>query len=55
MHADAFTISFLLLLAAVITAGLMRRVGAPPLLGYILVGLALGPSGFGLVRDGEGG
>ncbi len=54
MHADAFTISFLLLLTAVLAVGLMRRIGAPPLLGYLAAGLVLGPGGIGLVREGAG-
>jgi monovalent cation:H+ antiporter-2, CPA2 family len=42
----------LLLLAAVVAVvAAMRRLRLPPLLGYLAVGMALGPHAFGVVRD----
>jgi CPA2 family monovalent cation:H+ antiporter-2 len=42
----------LVLLAAVVAVvAAMRRLDLPPLLGYLAVGMALGPHAFGVVRD----
>jgi len=36
---------------AVVAALLLRRLRLPPVVGFLLVGIAVGPSGFGLVTD----
>ena len=40
-----------LLAAVVAVVAAMRRLRLPPLLGYLAVGMALGPHAFGVVRD----
>lgn len=40
-----------LLVASVVAVGLSRRAGLPPIVGYLLVGVIVGPSGFDLIRD----
>ena len=42
----------ILLAASVFVVTLARRLGWPPILGYLIVGMALGPHAFGLVSDG---
>ena len=39
----------ILLAAAVLVVGLVRRAGGPPILGYLFVGMALGPSALGVL------
>ena len=41
----------ILLAASVFVVTLARRLGWPPLLGYLIVGMALGPHAFGLISD----
>lgn len=41
----------ILLLAAVLSVLLMRRLGLSPVLGYIVAGIAVGPWGLGLIRE----
>ncbi|HUN77006.1 MAG TPA: cation:proton antiporter [Steroidobacteraceae bacterium] len=41
----------ILLAASVFVVALARRLGWPPILGYLIVGMALGPHAFGLVSD----
>jgi len=41
----------LLLAGSLLVVTLLRRVGLPPILGYLVVGMALGPYAFGLVSD----
>jgi CPA2 family monovalent cation:H+ antiporter-2 len=43
-----------LLLAAIVVVPLFQRLRASPVLGYLAAGIALGPSGFGLVSEVEG-
>ncbi|MDE2219960.1 MAG: cation:proton antiporter, partial [Gammaproteobacteria bacterium] len=42
-----------LLLASVVVVAVARRQGLPPTLGYLVVGLMLGPLAFGVLPDGE--
>lgn len=44
----------LLLIAAVLVVVVCRRVGLPPILGYLLVGAVIGPHALNLVRDVQG-
>src|SRR5687768_10449192 len=41
----------ILLAGSLFVVTLLRRVGLPPILGYLVVGMALGPYAFGLVSD----
>jgi CPA2 family monovalent cation:H+ antiporter-2 len=41
----------ILLAGSLFVVTLLRRLGLPPILGYLVVGMALGPFAFGLVRD----
>ena len=41
----------ILLAASVFVVTLARRLGWPPLLGYLIVGMALGPHAVGLISD----
>lgn len=43
----------ILLLATVIVVALGRRIGLPPLLGYVIVGIVLGPHAFALMPNGS--
>ncbi|WP_019556526.1 monovalent cation:proton antiporter family protein [Thiomicrorhabdus arctica] len=43
----------LLLGIAVITVSIFRRMHFPPILGYIIVGIIVGPSGFGWIQNEE--
>jgi CPA2 family monovalent cation:H+ antiporter-2 len=44
----------ILLASAVVAVALFRRLALPPILGYLLVGLLVGPHALGLVADTEG-
>ncbi len=44
----------ILLAASVAVVALFRRLSLPPIIGYLAVGMAIGPSAFGLVDDIEG-
>ena len=48
---DAITQVLLLLLAAVISVGYLHRLGMPPILGYLILGVVLGPHALGLMSD----
>ena len=37
--------------AAVTAAALLRRFNVPPVVGFILAGILIGPGGLGLIRD----
>lgn len=50
---SALTQILVLLAAAVVVVYAMRRVKLPPILGYLLVGMALGPHAFGLATNAE--
>ncbi|MEJ0034556.1 MAG: cation:proton antiporter [Gammaproteobacteria bacterium] len=41
----------ILLAGSLFVVTLLRRLGLPPILGYLVVGMALGPFAFGLVRE----
>ncbi|MGA2363963.1 MAG: monovalent cation:proton antiporter-2 (CPA2) family protein [Steroidobacteraceae bacterium] len=43
----------ILLLATVLVVALGRRIGLPPLLGYVIVGIVLGPHAFALMPNGS--
>jgi CPA2 family monovalent cation:H+ antiporter-2 len=51
MHAQPLTQVLILLLASVVVVALARRQGLPPILGYLVVGLLLGPLAFGLLPN----
>ncbi|HEX9140183.1 MAG TPA: cation:proton antiporter, partial [Steroidobacteraceae bacterium] len=51
MNAQPLTQTLILLLASVLVVGLARRVRLPPLLGYLVVGMTLGPLALGLLPD----
>ena len=54
MHGTGDLTGLALVMGAALLCGLgMRRLGQPPIVGYILAGVLLGPSGFGLVADRE--
>ncbi len=44
----------ILLAASVAVVALFRRLSLPPIVGYLVVGMAIGPSGLGLIADTEG-
>ncbi len=50
MHATPFTEFALLLLVAALVGAVFVRLRQPVLIAYIVVGIALGPAGFGLVK-----
>jgi CPA2 family monovalent cation:H+ antiporter-2 len=41
----------LVMAAAVAAAALLRRINVPPVVGFILAGILIGPGGLGLIRD----
>ncbi len=47
------TQALILLLASVCVITLARRLGLPPILGYVFVGLAVGPHAFGFVAESQ--
>jgi monovalent cation:H+ antiporter-2, CPA2 family len=51
MFHDPLTQVLALLLASVLVVTLARRVGLPPVLGYLIVGVLVGPYTFGMVAD----
>lgn len=54
MHNDHLLLNIVLLLAmAVLTVSASRRLHFPPILGYIIVGIIVGPSGFALIEKEE--
>jgi monovalent cation:H+ antiporter-2, CPA2 family len=44
----------ILLAAAVVTVVVFRRIGMPPILGYLIVGAAIGPHALGIIPDAQG-
>ncbi|MEO8315365.1 MAG: monovalent cation:proton antiporter-2 (CPA2) family protein [Pseudomonadota bacterium] len=53
MLQDPLTQVLALLLVSVLVVTLARRVGMPPVLGYLAVGILVGPFSFGLVPESE--
>ncbi|MBS0393384.1 MAG: cation:proton antiporter [Proteobacteria bacterium] len=53
MGADGLGTVLVLLAAVVAVVAAMRRLRLPPLLGYLAVGMALGPHAFGVVQDSD--
>lgn len=53
MLAQPLTQALILLLASVCVITVARRLGLPPILGYVFVGLALGPHSLGLVAESQ--
>ena len=55
VHAPPFIReAVILLLAGLIVAPLCRRAKISPVLGYLMVGAAVGPSGLALIADSDG-
>src|SRR4029077_7262602 len=54
MHNESLTIALILLASGVFVVALFRRLNLPPMLGYLLVGILIGPHAFAFVPD-EGG
>jgi len=52
MSAQLLTQVLVLLFASVVVVAVARRQGLPPILGYLVVGLLLGPLAFGLLPAG---
>ena len=53
MHSTLLLI-VILLAAAVVTVALFRRLNMPPILGYLMVGMVIGPHALGIIPDSEG-
>ncbi len=53
MPTQPLTQVLILLLASVVVVAVARRQGLPPILGYLVVGMLLGPLAFGLLPNGE--
>ncbi|MBC7622368.1 MAG: cation:proton antiporter [Aeromicrobium sp.] len=54
MHSSTLALVVMLLATAVVTVVLFRRINMPAILGYLIVGVAIGPHAAGLVPDSEG-
>ena len=52
MSAQPLTQVLILLLASVVVLAIARRQGLPPILGYLIVGMLLGPLAFGVLPNG---
>lgn len=53
MITQPLTQTLILLSASVAVVALARRLGLPPILGYLIVGLALGPLSLGVISDSQ--
>jgi CPA2 family monovalent cation:H+ antiporter-2 len=54
MHSSTLSLVVMLLATAVVTVVLFRRINMRAILGYLIVGVAIGPHAAGLVPDSEG-
>lgn len=54
MHSSTLSLVVILLATAVVTVVLFRKLNMPAILGYLLVGIAIGPHAAGIVPDSEG-
>jgi CPA2 family monovalent cation:H+ antiporter-2 len=54
MHDSVLSLVVILLATAVVTVVLFRRLNMPAILGYLIVGVAIGPHALGIVPDNEG-
>ncbi len=50
---EAFKYILILLGCSVAVVSLFRRIHLPPILGYLFVGMLLGPGGFGIIPTSE--
>ena len=53
MITQPLTQTLILLSASVAVVALARRIGLPPILGYLIVGVALGPLSLGVIADSQ--
>ncbi|MDR6952631.1 monovalent cation:proton antiporter-2 (CPA2) family protein [Ancylobacter sp. 3268] len=56
MHGDGYGLlisALVFLVALVVAVPLARRLGLSPIVGYLVAGIAIGPSGLGAIRDPE--
>lgn len=54
LHSSTLSLVVMLLATAVVTVVLFRKINMPAILGYLIVGVAIGPHAAGLVPDSEG-
>jgi len=54
MQHESLTVVLILLASGVLVVTLFRRLNLPPMLGYLLVGVLIGPQAFAFVPDEEG-
>jgi monovalent cation:H+ antiporter-2, CPA2 family len=54
MHSSTLSLVVILLATAVVTVVLFRKLNMPAILGYLIVGIAIGPHAAGIVPDSEG-
>ena len=54
MHHEALTLALILLASGVLVVTLFRRLNLPPMLGYLLIGILIGPHALAFVPDEEG-
>jgi CPA2 family monovalent cation:H+ antiporter-2 len=46
--------SLVVIVASAVAVGLVRRIGFPPIVGYLVAGLAIGPHGLGILAPSDG-